>query len=78
MSVKRKAHELARALAGSPEYARLQAAQKEVEERQAAKIMLQDAQQKETKLREKYASGQEITDAQLEDQIGRASCRERV
>ncbi|NMB26360.1 MAG: YlbF family regulator [Firmicutes bacterium] len=67
MSVKRKAHELARALADSPEYARLQAAKQAVEERQAAKIMLEDAKRKETKLRAKYGSGEDITEAELED-----------
>ncbi len=67
MSVKRKAHELAGALADSPEYARLQAARHEVEERQAAKVMLQDAKRKETKLRTKYANGEDITEAELDD-----------
>jgi len=67
MSVRKKTHELAKALAESPEYLRLKTARETVEERQAAKIMLQDAQDKQARLREKYASGQEIADAELED-----------
>ncbi|NLK08325.1 MAG: hypothetical protein GX316_06435 [Firmicutes bacterium] len=67
MSVQRKAHELANALAASPEYARLQAAQEEIEERQAAKIMLQDARKKEMLLREKHASGEDISESELAD-----------
>jgi cell fate (sporulation/competence/biofilm development) regulator YlbF (YheA/YmcA/DUF963 family) len=67
MSVKRKAYELAKALAESPEYVRLKEAQAVVEDRQAARIMLQDVQQKQAKLREKYVAGEEITDAEVED-----------
>ena len=52
MSVKRKAYELAKALAESPEHVRLKEAQAIVEDRQAARIMLQDVQQKQAKLRE--------------------------
>lgn len=67
MSVKKKAYELAKALAESPEYKRLKEAQTVVQERQAARIMLQDAQKKQMRLREKHAAGEEITDVELED-----------
>lgn len=67
MSVKRKAYELAKALAECPEYLKLKEARAVVEEREAARIMLQDAQKKQAKLREKYAAGEEITDMELED-----------
>jgi cell fate (sporulation/competence/biofilm development) regulator YlbF (YheA/YmcA/DUF963 family) len=67
MSVKKKAYELAKALADSPEYLRLKDAETVVNERQAARIMLQDAQKKQAKLREKYVAGEEIADAELED-----------
>ncbi len=66
MSVKRKAHELAKALAESPEFLKLKEAQAVVEERQAARIMLQDLQEKQRMLRDKHAAGEEITDAELE------------
>ncbi|NMB12987.1 MAG: hypothetical protein GX977_11995 [Firmicutes bacterium] len=67
MSVKKKAYELAKAVAESPEYLRLKEAETVVNERQAARLMLQDTQEKQAKLREKYAAGEKITDAELED-----------
>ena len=67
MSVKRKAHELARAIRESPEYERLTKAREVVESREAAKIMLQDVEKKQRKLREKYAAGEEPAEAELQD-----------
>lgn len=67
MSVTSVAHQLARALADSAEYARLQAARKAVEERQAAQIMLEDARRQEIKLRDRHARGEEISEAELDD-----------
>ncbi|HHV93772.1 MAG TPA: hypothetical protein GXX47_04445 [Firmicutes bacterium] len=67
MSVKQKASELAKAIKESPEYQRLMQARKVVEEREAAKIMLQDVEKKQNRLREKYAAGEQPSEAELED-----------
>ncbi|NLA59448.1 MAG: YlbF family regulator [Firmicutes bacterium] len=67
MSVKRKAHELAKAIKESPEYERLTKAREVVEQREAAKIMLQDVEKKQKRLREKYAAGEQPSEAEIED-----------
>jgi cell fate (sporulation/competence/biofilm development) regulator YlbF (YheA/YmcA/DUF963 family) len=67
MSVKRKAHELAKAITESPEYERLLKAREVVDNREAAKIMLQDLEKKQKRLREKYVSGEEPSEAELAD-----------
>ncbi|NLY52255.1 MAG: hypothetical protein GX063_05020 [Firmicutes bacterium] len=67
MSVKRKAHELAKAITESPEYERLMKAREVVENREAAKIMLQDLEKKQKRLRERYVSGEQPSEAELED-----------
>jgi Uncharacterized conserved protein len=56
--VKAKAEALAEALARSEEYAALKAAQDEVEQHEAAKIMLRDFRQKQAALERKMLSGE--------------------
>lgn len=67
MSVRKKAHELAKALAESPEYKKLKEAREAIEEHEAAKLMLKDLQKKQEALREKYLSGEDITELEVED-----------
>ena len=57
MDVQRKAQELAEAIASSREYTRLKVAREEVDQHQAAKVMLRDFQEKQLQLQQQQMSG---------------------
>jgi len=67
-SVKRKAEELANALAESQEYKRLVKARENVAGHESAKIMLRDFQKKQTEIYKARLEGKEITKKQ-EDEL---------
>lgn len=66
MNVQQKAEELAAAIAASSEYHRMMVARDEVNQHQAAKVMLRDFQAKQLELQQLQMSGEEITPQQEE------------
>lgn len=62
-----KAEELGKLLAASEEYNALQKARAVLEEHSAAKIMLNDIQNRQEKLRNKQMTGEQITEAEIQD-----------
>lgn len=65
MSVKTKAHELARAIRESKEWQRVQKAREEIEKHEAAKIMLRDFNRKQIELYQKQMQGQEPSEQDI-------------
>ncbi|MGI6036642.1 MAG: YlbF family regulator [Limnochordia bacterium] len=61
-----KAKELGRLLITSSEHKRLEKARAEIEEHEAAKLMLRDLQEKQEKLRQEIMAGQDTATAQGE------------
>lgn len=64
--VKAKAEALADALAESKEYAAFKEAREELDNHEAAKIMLRDFQQKQADLQQKVMSGQNPSEAEVQ------------
>lgn len=67
MNVKKKAQELADALALSSEFQRLKEARESVEEHEAAKIMLRDFQEKQAELQKQQMEGKAVSEKQTEE-----------
>jgi len=65
--VLKKAQELADAIRASEEYQRVKAAEKQVEEHHAAKVMLRDFQRRQSELQKQEAEGRPITEEQQEE-----------
>lgn len=65
MSVIGKAHELAKAIKESKEWQRYQAAKKEIEQREAAKIMLRDLNAKQLVIYQKQLMGEQPSEQDL-------------
>ena len=63
--VKKKTEELAKVLAESDEYQALQEAREELEEHEAAKIMLRDLRSQLRKIQEKASSGEQPSEEEL-------------
>ncbi len=67
MNVKKKAQELADALALSSEFQRLKEARAAVEDHEAAKIMLRDFQEKQAELQKQQMEGKPASEKQTEE-----------
>lgn len=66
-NVERKAKELADAIVASEAYQKLQEAREEIEEHQAAQIMLRDLMTKQQRLQEKIMRGEQPSEADVAD-----------
>lgn len=64
--LKRKAEELAEALASSQAYRRVRSARQAVEEHAAAKVMLKDLEARRAALEKRQAGGETLTDKEIE------------
>ncbi|HEX6971664.1 MAG TPA: YlbF family regulator [Limnochordia bacterium] len=64
--MRRKAEDLAGALAASEEYRRVQAARKAVEEHTAAQVMLRDLETRRAELEKRQLAGETISNEELE------------
>ncbi len=65
MSVKTKAHELARAIRESSEWQRVEKARAEIDQHEAAKIMLRDFNAKQVQLYQMQMQGKEPTEQEI-------------
>lgn len=65
--VKRKTEALAKALAESDVYKNVKEARDEIDQHEAAKIMLRDLTEKQQAIQEKLLQGQEPSEAEIED-----------
>lgn len=64
--LKRRAEELAEALAASQAYQRVRSARQAVEEHAAAKVMLKDLEGRRAALEQRQAAGETLTDKEIE------------
>lgn len=67
MDIKARAKQLADALAESPEYQRLKQAREDIDQHQAAKVMLRDFRKKQFELQKQQFEGNEVTETQTEE-----------
>lgn len=67
MDIKSKAQKLAEALTTSQEYQRYQKSREEINNHEAAKVMLRDFQKKQTALQKQQMEGNPVTEQQMDD-----------
>lgn len=67
MDIKERAQLLADALVESSEYQRLKKAREDIEQHEAARIMLKDFQKKQMDLQKQQLEGKSVTESQVEE-----------